>query len=45
VGEIARTHGVQACTVRTQVRSIFEKTGVNRQSDLVRLALVGTPRQ
>ncbi len=44
VSEIARGHGVQACTVRTQVRSIFEKTGVNRQSELVRLALTGAPR-
>jgi DNA-binding CsgD family transcriptional regulator len=28
-------------TVRAQVRSIFEKTGVHRQTDLVRLALNG----
>jgi hypothetical protein len=29
--------------VRAQVRSLFDKTGVNRQSDLVRLALTGAP--
>ncbi|HYG55803.1 MAG TPA: helix-turn-helix transcriptional regulator [Burkholderiales bacterium] len=43
VDEIARTHGVQASTVRAQLRSLFEKTGVNRQTDLVRLALTGAP--
>jgi DNA-binding CsgD family transcriptional regulator len=43
VDEIARTHGVRPSTVRAQVRSIFEKTGVHRQSDLVRLALTGAP--
>jgi DNA-binding NarL/FixJ family response regulator len=43
VEEIAREHGVRPSTVRAQVRSIFEKTGVNRQTDLVRLALTGTP--
>ena len=41
VDEIAIEHGVRASTVRAQVRTIFEKTGVNRQSDLVRLALTG----
>jgi DNA-binding CsgD family transcriptional regulator len=40
---IASAHGVRTSTVRAQVRSIFEKTGVNRQSDLVRLALTGAP--
>jgi DNA-binding NarL/FixJ family response regulator len=43
VNDIAVEHGVRASTVRAQVRSIFEKTGVNRQSDLVRLALTGAP--
>ena len=43
VDEIARTHGVRPSTVRAQVRSIFDKTGVHRQSDLVRLALTGAP--
>ncbi len=43
VYEIAIEHKVRASTVRAQVRSIFEKTGVNRQSDLVRLALSSMP--
>lgn len=43
VDEIASEHGVRTSTVRAQVRSIFDKTGVNRQSDLVRLALTGAP--
>lgn len=43
VDEIASEHGVCTSTVRAQVRSIFDKTGVNRQSDLVRLALTGAP--
>ena len=43
VDDIASAHGVRASTVRAQVRSIYEKTGVNRQSDLVRLALSGAP--
>ena len=43
VEAIASAHGVRTSTVRAQVRSIFEKTGVNRQSDLVRLGLTGAP--
>jgi DNA-binding NarL/FixJ family response regulator len=43
VDEIAAAHGVQPSTVRAQVRSIFDKMGVNRQTDLVRLALTGAP--
>lgn len=43
VDRIAMAHGVRTSTVRAQVRSIFEKTGVNRQSALVRLALTGAP--
>lgn len=43
VDEIAHEHDVRPCTVRAQVRSLFDKTGVNRQSDLVRLALTGAP--
>jgi DNA-binding CsgD family transcriptional regulator len=43
VDEIARKHGVRPSTVRAQVRSIFDKTEVHRQSDLVRLALTGAP--
>lgn len=43
VEQIAHAHGVHTSTVRAQVRSIFDKTGVHRQSDLVRLALTGAP--
>jgi DNA-binding NarL/FixJ family response regulator len=43
VEQIAHAHGVRTSTVRAQVRSIFEKTGVHRQSDLVRLALSAAP--
>ncbi len=34
---IARNNGVAVATVRTQLKSLFSKTGTNRQSDLVRL--------
>ncbi|MET0967610.1 MAG: helix-turn-helix transcriptional regulator [Tardiphaga sp.] len=34
---ISATHGVSRNTVRTQLKSIFAKTGVDRQVDLVRL--------
>jgi|SRR5688572_3450469 len=43
VEQIAVAHGVRVSTVRAQVRSIFEKTGVHRQTDLVRLALAAAP--
>jgi len=43
VDQIAAAHGVRVSTVRAQVRSIFEKTGVHRQTDLVRLALTAAP--
>ena len=43
VEDIACRHGVRASTVRAQIRTIFEKTRVNRQADLVRLALAGAP--
>ena len=43
VDKVAMEHDVRTSTVRAQVRSIFEKTGVNRQTDLVRLALNGVP--
>ncbi len=43
VEQIAAAHGVRTSTVRAQVRSIFDKTGVHRQADLVRLALSGGP--
>lgn len=35
--EIAAGRGVSMQTVRAQIRAVFEKTGINRQSDLVRL--------
>jgi DNA-binding CsgD family transcriptional regulator len=44
VKQIATAHGVRVSTVRAQVRSIFEKTGVHRQTELVRLALSAAPR-
>ena len=37
--EIANTVGATDNTVRSQIKSIFSKTGVRRQSDLVRLPL------
>ena len=43
VEQIAAAHGVRTSTVRAQVRSVFEKTGVHRQADLVRVALSGGP--
>jgi DNA-binding CsgD family transcriptional regulator len=36
-GEIAAQTGTRLPTVRTHIRSIFGKTGVKRQIDLVRL--------
>ena len=35
--QIAHTRGVKLSTVRAQIRSIFEKTGIRRQVDLIRL--------
>lgn len=35
--EIAVRHGVSEATVRTQMRTIFEKTGTHRQGELIRL--------
>jgi DNA-binding CsgD family transcriptional regulator len=35
--EIAAGRGVSMQTIRAQIRAVFEKTGINRQSDLVRL--------
>ncbi|MBF0179908.1 MAG: PAS domain-containing protein [Magnetococcales bacterium] len=37
--EVARARGISMHTVRNQLKSIFSKTGVNRQVDLVRLVL------
>lgn len=38
--QIAAVCGVSPCTVRSQVRTLFEKTGVRRQPELVRLLLL-----
>ena len=35
--EIARDHSISKETVRAQLREIFAKTGVNRQSELIRI--------
>ena len=37
--EIADIRNVSVATVRTQMKSVFSKTGLHRKSDLVRLAL------
>lgn len=38
--QVAALCGVSPCTVRSQVRTLFEKTGARRQPDLVRLLLL-----
>ncbi|WP_308515707.1 helix-turn-helix transcriptional regulator [Sphingomonas flavescens] len=43
IEHIARTGGTSAMTVRTQLRSVFAKTGSKRQAELVRL-LMGITR-
>jgi DNA-binding CsgD family transcriptional regulator/PAS domain-containing protein len=40
IKEIAAELGVAISTVRTQVKSIFDKTGTNRQAELVRVLLL-----
>lgn len=37
--EVARSRGVGLTTVRTQLRGVFEKMGVRRQSEMVRMLL------
>ncbi len=37
IEKIATNNGVSMATVRTQLKSLFAKTGTNRQADLVRL--------
>ena len=37
--DIADQHALSKETVRTQLRTVFDKTGVHRQSELVRLVL------
>lgn len=41
LGEAAAAFGVSRHTVRNQLRSVFEKVGVQRQADLTRLMLAG----
>lgn len=38
---MAASLGVSLATVRTHIRALFDKTGVRRQAELVRLALAG----
>ena len=41
VKDIARAQGTSLNTVRSQLKSVFEKLGVHRQSELVRSLLSG----
>jgi DNA-binding CsgD family transcriptional regulator len=41
VAEYAALHGVSLGTVRTHLKAVFAKTGVHRQTDLVRLLAGG----
>jgi DNA-binding CsgD family transcriptional regulator len=43
VAETAADLGVAATTARTHLDSVFAKTGVSRQSELIRLAVQITP--
>ncbi|WP_405416995.1 helix-turn-helix transcriptional regulator [Marinobacter flavimaris] len=40
LGEIAELNGNSVTTLRVQLRSIFDKTGVKRQQELVRLLVM-----
>jgi DNA-binding CsgD family transcriptional regulator len=42
LGEAAAAFGVSRHTVRNQLRSVFDKVGVQRQADLTRLMLAGS---
>ena len=41
IDDIARTSNHSAHTIRSQLKSTFRKTGVSRQSDLIKLLLTG----
>jgi len=43
VEEIASRLGVSVYTVRTHIRSIFKKTGVSKQTELIRRVLKSVP--
>ncbi len=45
VKEIAADNQVSVLTVRTQLRNVFEKMGVNRQQDIVKILLSGSFNQ
>jgi len=38
---MASSLGVSVATIRSHIRALFDKTGVRRQAELVRLALAG----
>jgi DNA-binding NarL/FixJ family response regulator len=37
IREVATTLGIADCTVKTHVRRLLEKTGADRQTDLIKL--------
>jgi DNA-binding CsgD family transcriptional regulator len=41
--DIAAQYGVSSATVKTQLKSLFAKTGAKRQAELVKLALAAAP--
>jgi len=43
LGHAAEINGVTMNTVRSQLKSIFAKTGVQRQSELVRILMGSSP--
>jgi DNA-binding CsgD family transcriptional regulator len=41
--ELAERYGISPVTVKTHLKNLFQKTGTNRQAELVRLALSSVP--